>query len=181
MPVPLMVLVMSTIVEKKTCIFCEKSMPLSDFKIRSRIMLEPYRLPWLEGELSFLKRMKQRPLKDPNKAHYDMGREWDEEVAALEKRDIKTADTILKAIDNAIISVRWVEISLNDYQKLWLKDVFLDWKIRYQFSLHSPHSQHQCAADMETESDIEMMGHFLKVLDMPWEYTCKHCFEEVYD
>ena len=86
-----MVLVMSTIVEKKTCIFCEKSMPLSDFKIRSRIMLEPYRLPWLEGELSFLKRMKQRRLKDPNKAHYDMGREWDEEIGSIRETRYKNS------------------------------------------------------------------------------------------
>ncbi|MGA8080983.1 MAG: hypothetical protein WB988_03905 [Candidatus Nitrosopolaris sp.] len=116
---------MSNLMEESCCGCCCEIKPSSEFEQS----VPAYRLPWLKEELSHFKESSRDWLEGDQEREL----EPDEEMIYSYKSDLRTADDILRIINDEGLLDRntaqglkphSVEIPINDYQRKWLKDTF---------------------------------------------------------
>jgi hypothetical protein len=171
---------MLNLIEERFCGICYEIKPSSEFEQSTKITLPTYRLPWFKNMLTEFKEFHQEWL------YGDMEREAepDEETIASHKNDLRTANDILTIIeDDGLLNrntaqrlkPQWVEIPINDYQRKWLKGTFsLQRKCRQGNWRDAKERKHE-RAEVDIKGDIEMIGYFLKIIDISSKDICRNC------
>jgi hypothetical protein len=171
---------MSNLMADSFCPVCHKIKPSSEFEQSTKIQLPTDRLPWLKDMLSEFKEIGRFCMEEDPEREL----EPDEETIASYKSDLRTADDILRIIDNKGLLDRntaerlkpySVEIPINDYQRKWLKDTLrlqmAIWQANCRDAKERKHER--AAADMNIE--IATIEFFLKIIDMSSKQVCRNC------
>jgi hypothetical protein len=119
---------MYSLIEERYCVHCSKIKPSSEFEESTKIWLHTYRLSWFKMTLSNIKEDSRFWLEDfPNQDVFWWKRtgEEDEEIITSSKRDLRTADDILRIVEAVelldkntahAVKAHWIEIPITDYQ-----------------------------------------------------------------
>jgi hypothetical protein len=177
-------------VEERYCRQCGKIKSSLEFEQPTKIRLPTYRLPWLRMILSSHKEFNQIWLDGgmPGSKSYEKqkknGETEDEETIASYKSDLVTTNDMLRII-NALglpdkniargLEPYWVEIPANDYQRKWFRWLFL-WERRWTRDIwrKAKERKHEHAI-VDINGDLEMIGYFLKIVDISLKDVCRDC------
>jgi hypothetical protein len=124
---------------------------------------------WLDGEI-------------PGESYEKQKR--DDETIASYKSDLRTADDILRIVNDVVLldkntaqglKPHWIEIPVNYYQRKWLKDTFL-WERRFkQKNWRDAKERKHEHAVVDIKGDLEMIGYFLKLIDISLKDVYRDC------
>lgn len=160
---------MSSAISERICGHCHESKPWDEFE-QPMLVLQYYRVPWLKKQLLRIEEISQYELEQEGEND-----KTDEEIA-FHKNVLKTARHIRKTIDTQYNRpYHWVEIPVNEYERDWLKGYFSYEKKLKRECLKNASERKDERAILGMNSDLEMINHILKIIDISYMDKCKAC------